>query len=362
MSEKKHDAVAIIEKTQPPILMHPVVQAGLASNPDPATLRELLAVQREWEAGEARKAYTSALVRLKADLPAVIAKDTEVDFTSRKTGARTHYKHASLSAAMDAVTPHLTRHGFSLSWVPSTPDGKVRVTCKLTHAGGHSEECSITSDVDTSGNKSRAQGTASTITLLQRYTALSLLGIATADMTEPKGGGNKASSIDSAANLRAVAAIKMHGFSLSEVEGMVGRPPRQWDSSDLDKVRRWYKEQRETAGSKKAAELQTEADEEEREHRQRTAPDAAAPPGGDGEGEGATTSASSPNTGFPSTTRVLEQGVAEDLLDSLHATAELDAAIEGEKRRSVLVYHSLRRGHVAAKEAAQDARDDREAP
>jgi hypothetical protein len=45
----------------------------------------------------------------------------------------------------------------------------------------------MTAPIDTSGSKSPAQGVASTITLLQRYTALSLLGIATADMKDADG-------------------------------------------------------------------------------------------------------------------------------------------------------------------------------
>ena len=47
-----------------PLRMHPMVSAAMATGSlaaDPTTLRELLAVQREWEAGEARKAYTRAL-------------------------------------------------------------------------------------------------------------------------------------------------------------------------------------------------------------------------------------------------------------------------------------------------------------
>jgi len=88
--------------------------------------------------------------------------------------------------ALDSVTEPLTRHGFSLGWVPTTGDrGEVRVTCRLTHAEGHSEETTLVAPPDTSGLKNPAQAIASTITLLQRYTALSLLGIATADTTDP---------------------------------------------------------------------------------------------------------------------------------------------------------------------------------
>lgn len=172
-----------IVSTQP---MHPVVRAALSANPDPATLRELLAVQREWEAGEAKKAYTRSMVALKRDLPKVIQRDATVDFMN-KAGARTYYKHTTLAAMVDGITEPLTAHSFSLSWRPSTAQNQVTVTCRLTHSEGHFEECSIGAPPDTSGSKSTAQGVASTITLLSRYGALSLLGIATADMRDPSG-------------------------------------------------------------------------------------------------------------------------------------------------------------------------------
>ena len=242
MSEPNHKAiVTVVEHSAPVERMHPLVQAAMATGSlDPATLRDLLAVQREYEAGEARKAFTRALVALKAALPAVIARDTTVDFTSAK--GRTRYTHTSLAAAMEAVTPHLTAHGFSLAWVPSTDKGQVTVTARLTHAEGHHEETSISAPVDTSGNKSPAQGVASTITLLQRYAALSLLGIATADMKDP-GSSPSASGehVDTARNLKAAAAVKKAGRTVEDASAMLGRGPQEWTVGDLEKLKAWLR-------------------------------------------------------------------------------------------------------------------------
>jgi len=222
--------------------MHPLVSAAMRGGQlDPATLRELLAVQRDYEAGEARKAYSRALASLKRDLPTVIAKDSTVDYQSAK--GRTFYRHASLAGVMDAITDPLTRHGFSLAWVPASGErGNVRVVCRLTHAEGHHEECSLEAPPDTSGAKSPAQAIASTITLLQRYTALALLGIATADMPEdtgereaPKGHGPN--DIDTAKNLRAAKWLADHGISREDVERQIGRPVKDWTTADLEIVR-----------------------------------------------------------------------------------------------------------------------------
>lgn len=242
MSEPNHKAiVTVVEHSAPIARMHPLVELAMKGGQvDPATLRELLAVQRDWEAGEALKAFTRAKVGLKAALPAVIARDTTVDFTSAK--GRTRYTHASLAAAMDAVMPILTEHGFSLDWKPSTDKGQVSVTCILTHAEGHREECTISAPVDTSGSKSTAQGTASTITLLQRYTALSLLGIATADMKDP-GSSPSASGehVDTARNLKAAAAVKKAGRTVEDASAMLGRGPQEWTVGDLEKLKAWLR-------------------------------------------------------------------------------------------------------------------------
>lgn len=221
--------------------MHPMVEAAMRGGTlDPDTLEKLLALQERWEAGEARKAYARALTALKRDLPTVIGKDQTVDFKN-KTGRRTYYTHASLAGVMEAVTGPLTAHGFSLSWIPATGErGAVRVTCRLTHSEGHHEECSLSAPADTSGSKNPAQAIASTITLLSRYTALSLLGIATADMSEPTGERTRsAEDVDPDRNMRAIRAVMKAGRSAVDAVELVGRPVSEWTTDDLRTIRDW---------------------------------------------------------------------------------------------------------------------------
>jgi hypothetical protein len=218
--------------------LSPMVAAAMASGPTPDVLRELLAVQREWEAGEARRAYTMALVDLKRDLPSVIDRDTVVDYSGSK--GRTRYTHASLAGVMSAVTEPLARHGFSVAWTPETTERLVTVTARLTHREGHSEACTISAPPDTSGSKSPAQAVASTITLLSRYSALSLLGIATADMREDRDAEPEdPEAVDQTRNLRAAAAIRARGILVEEAEAQVGRVAQDWTAADLATLRVW---------------------------------------------------------------------------------------------------------------------------
>lgn len=243
-----HKTSALVEKGVVAV-MHPMVEAAIAQNPDAATLRELLEVQREWEAGEAKRAFTRALVALKRDLPTVIDRDKLVDFKTSK--GRTTYTHTSLAGIMDAITEPLTQHGFSIAYKPSTSQGQVTVVCVLTHAEGHSEECSISSPTDNSGSKGPAQAIASTITLLSRYTCLALLGIATNDMKEPSGETTPPSddSVDPALNLKAAAKLKSYEKTREQAEELLGRKVKDWTRGDLGKLRAWLIPEKKSEGA-----------------------------------------------------------------------------------------------------------------
>src|SRR5690606_2270861 len=125
----------------------------------------------------------------------------------------------------------------SHAWIPRMREGKVEVTCRLTHSEGHSEETTLPAPPDKSGMKSDAQAIASTITLLQRYSLLSLLGIATADMPEPTGERDRSAEIDLDRNLNAVAQIVRRGRTKEAAEAHVGKPCSQWTGADIDELR-----------------------------------------------------------------------------------------------------------------------------
>ena len=237
MSDPTHIPPAAVERTRPTEQLHPLVEQGMAAmrtHPDPLLLRELLAVQREWEAGEARKLYTAAMVALKRDLPTVLARDRVVDYQGGK--GRVYYTHVSLAAVIAAVTDHLGAHGFSLGYEVAAGPGLVTVRCRLTHAAGHSEATELSAPPDTAGGKGPAQAIASTITLLQRYTAMALLGLASADQEEPAG-ESAAPNVDPQRNLAAAGWLDSHGYAVPEFEARFQRAVQYWTAADLDEIR-----------------------------------------------------------------------------------------------------------------------------
>lgn len=234
-----HQALAHVDQPGPVQTIHPFVQAALdqlAGTPNALDgLERLMAMQRDFEKHEAKKLYDRALVELKRDLPTKIAHDKTVDYTN-KAGVRTYFTHASLAQIMDAVTEALSDHGFALTWHPSVDKGIVNVTCRLSHAGGHQEEVTLSGPPDTSGNKSAVQATMSTVTLLRRYTAMALLGLASNDDREPTGEPAKPAGVTDELRMQAVAALRKFGL-LEKFTESVGKPPAEWGEAEIDAAR-----------------------------------------------------------------------------------------------------------------------------
>lgn len=145
-------------------------------------LERLMALQERWEANEARKAFVKAMAAFKSE-PILVTKDGEVDFTN-KAGQRTYYRHATLANVVDAVVSRMGKFGLSHKWEAKQTEGAVSVTCVITHELGHSESVTLAGPRDDSGNKNALQQVASSMTYLQRYTLMSLCGLASREMDD----------------------------------------------------------------------------------------------------------------------------------------------------------------------------------
>ena len=236
MSDDHKTTVALVEH-QPTEIMHPMVRMAMEAqqNLDTKTMAELMDLQERYQKEQAKRAFDVAMVRLKEDLPKVIGHDKDVAYKN------TRYSHTSLAAAMEAVTGPLSANGFALTWRTSNQGNQVSVTAVLTHSQGHFiDDATLTAPVDTSGSKNGVQAIASTVTYLKRYTALSLLGIATQDMREPRSAPDD-DSVDEARNMKALGKLKQFGKTKDEAEEFIGKPFNEWTFGDLLKLREWLR-------------------------------------------------------------------------------------------------------------------------
>jgi len=172
-----------------------------------ADMKDMLALQKDWEANEARKAYVADMAAFKLNPPEIF-KTKAVSIKTRDGGQGPQYSHATLGEVCEKIVEGLAKHGFSHRWDTRQPEGgQIFVTCTLTHRLGHSESTTLNSSRDETGAKNNIQSLSSTITYLQRYTLLGASGLATKDMPDDDGkgadGGNTDPIYNAAANLMA---------------------------------------------------------------------------------------------------------------------------------------------------------------
>lgn len=161
-----------IQYYNPPALLALAIQKDL----DVERLAKLMELQERWQANEAKKAFTTAMAELKKNPPQII-KDMHVEFQTSR--GKTSYNHASLGNVTASVTEALSNHGLSTRWETTQTDMLVTVKCIITHIDGHSESTQLSSKPDDSGGKNHIQAIGSAVTYLQRYTLLTITGLAT---------------------------------------------------------------------------------------------------------------------------------------------------------------------------------------
>ena len=146
-------------------------------------MAQLFELKLRVEADEARKAFNQSMADFKAHPPR-INKNKHVKF------GNTEYDHATLDNVTDSITAALSKVGVSHKWDTEQHDGKIIVTCVLTHSLGHSERTPLEATADTSGSKNAIQAIGSAVTYLQRYTLLAATGLAVAGSdNDGQGGG-----------------------------------------------------------------------------------------------------------------------------------------------------------------------------
>ena len=171
--EKKVSKQAVVKVEVTPSSM---IELAVSKGADLDKLEKLLTLQERYEANEARKAYNKAMAEFKSH-PPKIEKDKTVKFNATK------WNYAPLHNIVEAITPELSKQGLSASW-RTKQNGKVVVACRISHELGHFEEIELSAEADTSGSKNSIQAIGSTISYLQRYTLLSILGLAAEDMDD----------------------------------------------------------------------------------------------------------------------------------------------------------------------------------
>lgn len=158
-------------------------------------VEKLMNLQERWETGQARKAFDRAIAAAKAKITPI----------QRNAKGHNDKRYADFAAIAKVVDPILSKHGLSYRFRTAQGE-RISVTCILSHEDGHSEETTLSGPADASGSKNAIQAIGSTLTYLQRYSLVQMLGLAASNDDDGKAAADGGViSDDQAAELIALA-------------------------------------------------------------------------------------------------------------------------------------------------------------
>lgn len=206
MAEKK--AVTVAQERPADLTPMQMLQMVVQQGADPAKMSQMMDLADRWEKKQAEKSFIAAMAEFKVEAPSII-KSKSVGYATKGTNASSvSYKHSTLADVCDGAVSQMAKYGFSHSWkLDQSKSPLIKVTCVLTHRDGHSEERSLEAGPDTTGSKNSIQAVASTVTYLERYTLLAVLGLASKDQDDDARGAGEAPELlseEQVANIKAM--------------------------------------------------------------------------------------------------------------------------------------------------------------
>ena len=142
-------------------------------------LKELLAIQKDWEANEARKAFAQSFSIAQQSIEAVI---------KTRVNTQTKSKYAELGDVIESSKPVYTKEGFSVIFYEGDcpKENHVRIYADVLHCAGHKETYHYDVPMDGKGlrgneNLTAIHGKASSVSYGRRYLMCMIWNIPTAD-------------------------------------------------------------------------------------------------------------------------------------------------------------------------------------
>lgn len=190
-------------------LMSVIARAASDPSMDVEKMERMLAMVERMKATEAEGLFNTAMSEAQAEMPSVF-RDAQ--------NPSTNSRYTRLESLNDAVVPVTTRHGFAMSF--GTADcptaGHYRITCTVSHKGGHSRLYQLDLPNDSMGakgnqNKTLVHGAGSSMSYGRRYLTLMIFNVS---LTNEDDDANRA-----------------------------GRKPQRGPAVATDRTRSWFVEQ-----------------------------------------------------------------------------------------------------------------------
>jgi hypothetical protein len=156
-----------------------IARAAKDPNVDVDKMERLFAMQERVLARDAEQRFNEAMAAAQKEMPQI-----------KRGGknATTNSTYAELDAMSEAMLPVVAKHGFSMSFgtdVSPLPN-HYRVTCEVSHVGGHSRIYNADVPADLTGmrgtpNKTSTHAFGSTLSYGRRYLKMLIFDVATTD-------------------------------------------------------------------------------------------------------------------------------------------------------------------------------------
>ncbi len=221
---------------QPTSIMAVIARAAGDPAVDVAKMERLYAMLEKEHSRIAEQQYNQAMARAQAKLPMIVR-----DARNPQTGSM----YAKLESICIAAAPTIEAEGFSLQF--SEGEGpnpsKIRVLCKVGHAGGHSETFHVDLSPDDMGakdnrSKTKIHGEGSTFTYGRRYltTMIFNMTVIGADDDGTRGRRPKPAGPSTLAADPSVKELATELWKLLNTPGVDGKPIRgalpNWELSN----------------------------------------------------------------------------------------------------------------------------------
>lgn len=173
----KSKEVSVIEERQDNVSIEAMLTRAIDKGVPVETMERLMVMRRELKAEQAKEAYDRAMAKFQAECPTIV-KTKEV----RGNSGQIAYRYAPIESIVEQVKDAIERNGFSYKTDQDLKETGVKVTVRVTHALGHSEETSMEVPF---GSKtqimSQSQVAAAATTFAKRYAFCNAFGILTGD-------------------------------------------------------------------------------------------------------------------------------------------------------------------------------------
>jgi hypothetical protein len=189
MNNEQTESLAVVRQDEDRKVSADEIIARMSQDPacDPAKLRELLAVRREWNADEAAAAFNAAIVRFQQQCPIIPKLDKAYDKL-----------YARIDRIWRTIRPLMEECGLAVTWESMREQGGVMILeGHLRHSRGHAQPVHHEIPLpDLIKGQNVTQRAGSAETYAKRYALCAALGIQTGEDDDGAGGAAAGAPID----------------------------------------------------------------------------------------------------------------------------------------------------------------------